>query len=130
MNFGRLCCPLTRLSSQAGSQAGSQAAARQQPGSSQAGRKAAGQPQGQPASCQGNYFYPLHLEPVNFYGGDAGVYDIVPAFVWAAVMCGRPAAELEGRGLGQIVDSQCALRSWAMPSTLRRWASTSRRIPS
>mmetsp|Transcript_108771 Transcript_108771/g.318220 ORF Transcript_108771/g.318220 Transcript_108771/m.318220 type:complete len:457 (-) Transcript_108771:121-1491(-) len=24
-----------------------------------------------------NYFYPLHLEPVNFYGGDAGVYDIV-----------------------------------------------------
>jgi len=25
------------------------------------------------------YFYPLHLEPVNFYGGDAGVYDIVLA---------------------------------------------------
>jgi len=24
-----------------------------------------------------NYFYPLHLEPVNFYGGDAGVYDIL-----------------------------------------------------
>merc|ERR1712190_160273 len=24
-----------------------------------------------------NYFYPLHLEPVNFYGSDAGVYDIV-----------------------------------------------------
>lgn len=24
-----------------------------------------------------NYFYPLHLEPVNFYGGDAGVYDVV-----------------------------------------------------
>lgn len=24
-----------------------------------------------------NYFYPLHLEPVNFYCGDSGVYDIV-----------------------------------------------------
>lgn len=24
-----------------------------------------------------NYFYPLHLEPVNFYGDDVGVYDIV-----------------------------------------------------
>jgi perosamine synthetase len=24
-----------------------------------------------------NYFYPLHLEPVNFYGNDVGVYDIV-----------------------------------------------------
>lgn len=24
-----------------------------------------------------NYFFCLHLEPVNFYGGDAGVYDIV-----------------------------------------------------
>lgn len=24
-----------------------------------------------------NYFFALHLEPVNFYGGDAGVYDIV-----------------------------------------------------
>merc|ERR1712107_401012 len=23
-----------------------------------------------------NYFYPLHLEPVNFYGEDAGAYDI------------------------------------------------------
>merc|ERR1711972_31278 len=23
-----------------------------------------------------NYFFALHLEPVNFYGGDAGVYDI------------------------------------------------------
>uniref|UniRef100_A0A7S1WS22 DegT/DnrJ/EryC1/StrS aminotransferase family protein n=1 Tax=Alexandrium catenella TaxID=2925 RepID=A0A7S1WS22_ALECA len=26
-----------------------------------------------------NYFYPLHLEPVNFYGGDPGVYDVVLA---------------------------------------------------
>ncbi|CAJ1411009.1 unnamed protein product [Effrenium voratum] len=24
-----------------------------------------------------NYFYPLHLEPVNFYGDDVGVYDVV-----------------------------------------------------
>lgn len=24
-----------------------------------------------------NYFFPLHLEPVNFYGDDVGVYDIV-----------------------------------------------------
>merc|ERR1739848_503818 len=24
-----------------------------------------------------NYFFPLHLEPVNFYSGDVGVYDIV-----------------------------------------------------
>ena len=24
-----------------------------------------------------NYFFPLHLEPVNYYSGDAGVYDIV-----------------------------------------------------
>eukprot|EP00811_Abedinium_folium_P034042 NODE_6959_length_1621_cov_8.016064.p1 GENE.NODE_6959_length_1621_cov_8.016064~~NODE_6959_length_1621_cov_8.016064.p1 ORF type:complete len:472 (-),score=134.91 NODE_6959_length_1621_cov_8.016064:96-1511(-) len=24
-----------------------------------------------------NYFYPLHLEPVNFYGPDAGVYDVL-----------------------------------------------------
>ena len=24
-----------------------------------------------------NYFYPLHLEPANFYGDEVGVYDIV-----------------------------------------------------
>merc|ERR1712060_1016259 len=24
-----------------------------------------------------NYFYPLHLEPVNFYGNDVGVYDVI-----------------------------------------------------
>lgn len=24
-----------------------------------------------------NYFYPLHLEPVNFYGSEAGVYDVL-----------------------------------------------------
>ena len=23
-----------------------------------------------------NYFYPLHLEPVNFYGDDVGIYDV------------------------------------------------------
>merc|ERR1712217_837294 len=26
-----------------------------------------------------NYFFPLHLEPVNFYGDDAGVYDVLLA---------------------------------------------------